>query len=178
MKRTLLKTFAAGIAFVGLGVTACTEAPLEPEAIAALDGAGQAYLKSNMHVVQSVSGNGHLVDGTVHRTVTFNIRKRANGTVTGWYHTLARGPGGAHVRVSMECLHVAGNQAWATGTIVAAVNPDNIGQPYSVRFVDGGEGSGAPPDEIGVEAFADYDCTSEPDISMRQLTIGNLQIRG
>lgn len=176
MRKTLLTVLAAGLALMGLGPTACTdnEAPLKPQTTADLADASPF----GMDMIQSVSGNGHLVDAQVERTVTFNIRKRADGTVEGWYHSVARGPGGAHIRVSVECLHVVGDQAWATGTIVAAENPDNIGRPYSVRFVDNGEGAGAEPDEIGVERFADYDCTTEPDIALRQLTMGNIQIRG
>ena len=77
----------------------------------------------------------------------------------------------------VECLHVSGNQAWATGTIVAALDPRNIGLPYSFHFIDNGEGINAPPDEIGVERYGDYDCAQEPDIETRQIKIGNLQIR-
>jgi hypothetical protein len=72
---------------------------------------------------------------------------------------------------------VVGNRAWAAGTVVSAVSPDNIGRPYSFRFIDNGEGVGAPPDEIGVGRFLETDCMTEPTIGLRQLTIGNLQIR-
>ena len=131
-----------------------------------------------MDVIQLVCGAGHFIDESVERTITFNILKRANGTVEGWYHILARGPGGAHVRIAVECLHVVDNQAWATGTIVDAKDPDNIGLPYSMRFVDNGQDADAEPDEIGGERFVGYDCTTEPEIQLRELTIGNLQVRG
>jgi hypothetical protein len=152
MRCALLTVLAVGLAFISVGATG--------------------------NVIQSVSGNGHGLAGPAVRTVTFSIRKSADGTVDGWYHSEARGKGGAKVGVRIECLHVVGNQAWAKGTIVSALNPDNIGRPYSFRFIDNGEGSGAPPDEIGVARFADYDCMTEPDIPLRQLTTGNLQIRG
>jgi hypothetical protein len=142
--------------------------------------AGIAFASSGAtrKVIQSVTGNGHQLGGAVDRTVTFNIHKRADGTVDGWYRSEARPPGGASIRVRIECLHVVGNQAWATGTIVSAGNPDNIGRSYSVRFIDNGEGSGGPPDEIGVARFQNYDCMAEPDIPSRQLVTGNLQVRG
>lgn len=177
MSKTSL-ILAVVLALIGMGLTSCTEAPPEPQRAALLaDGVPDNWMLGT-NVIQSVSGNGHLVDAQVDRTVTFNIHTHADGTVEGWYHSVARGPGGAHTRVSVECLHVVGNQAWATGTIVAAANPDNVGRPYSVRFVDNGERAGAEADEIGVERFADYDCTTEPDIQLRRLTMGNLQVRG
>ena len=177
MRRTLLTVLAVELALIGLGLTACTEDPLEPQEAAFLADAHGTNWNFDTDVVQSVSGSGHLVGEPVERTVTFDIRKRADGSVHGFYHSLARGPGGAHIRVRIECLHVTGNQAWATGTIVAAIDPDNIGRPYSVRFIDNGEGANAPPDEIGTEQFVDYDCATEPDRPVRQLTIGNLLIR-
>jgi hypothetical protein len=129
-------------------------------------------------VIQSVTGNGHVVGGAVDRTVTFSIHKRADGTVDGWYHSEARGPGGASIKVRIECLHVVGNQAWAAGTVVSAVSPDNIGRPYSLRFVDNGEGGGASPDEIGGARFEYHDCQDQMEFPLRQLTMGNLRIRG
>ena len=59
-----------------------------------------------------------------------------------------------------------------------AINPGNIGRPFSVRFIDNGEGADAAPDQIGTAVFQEYDCASEPDIQLRELTIGNLQVRG
>jgi hypothetical protein len=176
MRKTFLMLMACGLACTILGLTACTEIPLEPQGVPLPMDAPLLHQMSGMNVVQMVSGNGHLIDRPVERTVTFNIRKHADGTVKGWYHSVARGPGGAHIRVRMECLHVVGNQAWAVGTVVAAVNPDNIGRPYSVRFVDNGEGANVAPDEIGVRRFEYYDCAGEPDISLRPLITGNLQI--
>lgn len=177
MKRKSLTASAVGLALVFLGVIGCTEVPLETQPAASPTDASSTYRMLDVEVIQSVTGSGHLVDRPVERTVTFNIFKRADGTVEGWYHSVARGPGGAHIRVSMECLHVAGNEAWATGTVVAAVDPNNIGRPYSVHFLDNGEGADAAPDEIGTERFVGYDCTSEPDIPTRPLMIGNLRIR-
>jgi hypothetical protein len=177
MKRTLLGSFAVVLAFVGLVLTSCTQTPLEPQEAAFLAVERGGYQTSDAEVSQSVSGNAHLRNDPVGRTVTFEIRKHADGSVTGWYHASARGPGGADVRVCVECLHVIGNQAWAGGTIVSAVNPDNIGRPVSMRFIDNGEGASAPPDEFG-GIWEYHDCATEPGLSTRQLTIGNLQIRG
>lgn len=177
MRRTLLTVLAVELALIGLGLTSCTETPLEPQEAAYVMDARGADRISDTNVIQSVSGNAHVMGEPVERTVTFDIRKHADGSVDGWYHSSVRGPGGADIKVRMECLHVVGNQAWARGTIVAAVNPGNIGRPVSMRFIDNGEGANAPPDEFG-GTWANYDCATEPDLSTRQLKIGNLQVRG
>jgi hypothetical protein len=178
MHRISLRLLITGIAVTGLFLTACSENPIEPGTGRLVDAIHTANQTAGMNVIQSVTGNGHYVDGPVDRTATFSIRKYADERVDGWYRALGRGPGGANIRVRIECLHVVGNQAWASGTVVAAVNPDNIGRPYSIRFVDNGQGDGAAPDEIGVGRFVGSDCADEPDLSLRQLKMGNLQIRG
>lgn len=177
MKTMLPATIA--LALVGLAMTGCSDDVLEPQAVADRTGILPTDEDSDMEIVQSVTGNGHNNEGEIRRiTRTINIFKYEDGTVEGWYHALSRGPGGAHVRVRIECLHVDGNQAWASGVVVAAVNPDNIGRPYAVRVIDNGEGANAAPDEVGSARFMDYDCTTEPDIPLRQLTDGNIQVIG
>lgn len=176
MRRTLLTAIAVGAALIGLVLTSCTETRLEPQEAATIAGARGASQIFDPDVIQSVTGNGHLVGDPPERTVRFEIHRFDDGSVEGWYQASTRGPGGAQIRVRMECLHVVGNQAWVGGTIVAAVDPNNIGRPVSMRFIDNGEGANAAPDEIG-GIWADYDCVTEPDHATRQLTIGNLQIR-
>jgi len=129
-------------------------------------------------VVQSVTGNGHYLGDPRDRTTTFSMRKYGDGTVTGWYKMQAREGGGARLHVSIECLHVVDNQAWATGTVIVAADPGNVGRPYSFRFVDNGEGGNVSPDEIGAARFEYHDCMTEPTIPLRSLEVGNLQIRG
>lgn len=165
------------LALIGLSFLACSEHPLESTPEKYLADVSLSAPLLDKSAGPSVHGNGHLIDGEVERTVTFNIVKRADGEVDGWYHALRRGPGGAHIKVDIDCLHVVGNQAWAGGIVVAAINPDNIGRPYSVRFVDNGEGDAAAADEIGVLWLQYADCGTEPDISVRELVIGNLRVR-
>lgn len=176
MRKTLLTALVVGLAFVCLGVSACVDAPLEPEAAALL--AGPSMAMSGNGAVEWVTGNAHYKLPVRDAAVTFNIVKFADGRVTGWYQAVQLGKGGAHIKVRMECLHIVGNQAWATGTVVAAAGPGNIGKPYSFRFVDNGEGLGSAPDEFGAARFEYYDCMTEPDLPMRQLEFGNLQVRG
>ncbi len=174
MNRARLVRLMLPVSIVASSIMACGDAPTRP--------LGNAMTSERRmtdgDVVESVCGNAHLAGGEIERTATFEIRKYADGRVAGWYHALRRGPGGANIRVRVECLHVVGDQAWATGTVFDAVNPDHIGRPYSFRFHDRGEGEGSMPDEVGVARFQDYDCTTEPDIPLRELTTGNLQVRG
>jgi hypothetical protein len=177
MRRTLLTVLAVELALVGLGLTSCAESPLGPKDAAYVADARGVDRISSTNVFQSVSGNAHVMGEPVERTVTFEIRKHADGSVEGWYNAAARGRGGADIKVRVDCLHVVGNKAWAGGTIVEAVNPANIGRPVSLRFIDNGEGVNAPPDEFG-GIWEYHDCATEPDLPTRQLTIGNLQVRG
>lgn len=178
MRKTLLSTLIlAGILAV-LGLAACEDAPLAPGEPAFLIDPASPVPSAGAAVVQSVTGNGHLVSPTVSRTYTVSVLKLADGTVTGWFHVNQRGRGGAHVRVAVDCLHVNGNRAWAGGVVVDAFDPANIGLPYSFRVVDNGEGGNAAPDEIVTVRHSWLDCTTEWDLGTRPLTSGNLQVRG
>jgi hypothetical protein len=176
MKRLYSTATAALIVLVGITVTGCGEDPIAPRPAADL--APLALQDCELDVIASVSGNGHVKDG-VHRDIsrTINIVKYEDGSVEGWYHARGRAGAGAHIRARIECLHVVGNQAWASGTVVAAADPNNIGRPYAVRVIDNGEGANSMPDEVGSARFIDYDCATEPDISLRQLTTGNIVVR-
>jgi hypothetical protein len=170
MNRILLTALVA----VCLAVTACNDDPVTPATGA--DVAVVPQMNSDLIVVESVTGNAHYLSETVDRTANFTMRKYDDGSVEGWYHVLRRGPGGADLRVRIECLHVVGNEAWASGTVVDAVGEQNIGKPYSFYFLDNGEGVGAMPDEFAALRFLYFDCETEPEVSPRQLTIGNLQV--
>ena len=174
MRKTLPAALIGAAAVLGLGLAACADVPFEPGTTGALSAPDAVMSAAGAGVVQSVTGSGH-AQGI--RTYTVSVVKLADGTVTGWFHVRHRGKGGAHVRVAVDCLHVAGNRAWGGGVIVQGANPANIGTPYSFNVVDNGEGGNAPPDEIRTE-WTYNDCTSEWDHGTRPLTIGNLQVRG
>lgn len=178
MNRMLLVGLAFGLACVGLNLTACNQAPLAPQTTGYRVDVRGAGPVPDLDVVQWVNGSAHEVGGSRDLTRTVNICKYSDGTVEGWYHLLVRGPGPAHIRVRIECLNVVGNQAWATGTIVAAAGPENIGRPYSLHFVDNGEGKDAMPDEFGGARYEDLDCMTEPDIPTHPVTGGNLTVGG
>lgn len=178
MRTILCAAIAAALAFVGFSISGCSDDPFEPQAAGSRTTLEPADRYCDMEVIESVSGNGHTKNGVVREiTRNINIVKYEDGTVVGWYHGRVREGGEAHVRVRIDCLHVVGNQAWASGIVVAAANPDNIGLSYAVRVIDNGEGSKAVPDEVGSARFMDYDCMTEPDIPLRPLTTGNVVVR-
>lgn len=162
----------------------CSDTPLESTTATSASGDAEglatpmytADMLDDAEVIAAVVGNNHTNEGDFRRTATFEMYEFADGTVSGWYHALRRGPGGANIRVDIECLHVVGNEAWAKGSVVSAANPDNVGRPYSFHFIDNGQGANCDPDEIGVGRFVDSNCESEPELEMRQLTIGNLKV--
>ena len=167
---------AVVVAVAVVGLIACNS-PLEPTSTSPPPTIHASVSLDDNPVVQSASGSAHLIGEAREVTRQFVMRKYADGTVDGWYHALRRGPGGAHIRVRIECLHVVGNEAWATGEIVDAINPNNIGLPFSFHMVDHGEGDESAPDEFGSAWGQYFDCETEPDLPMALLTIGNLQVR-
>lgn len=157
-----------------LAIAACVDGATAPVGTVTPAGLAPAASASDGQVMQSITGNGQTAGL---RTFDVSVEGRADGSVTGWVCVRHRGSGGAHVRVAVDCLHVNGNHAWGGGTIAFAVDPENIGNPYAFMVVDNGEGVNAPPDEIvSVQAF--LDCRTEWSRGTRQVTIGNLQVRG
>ncbi len=177
MNRRSLGTISFGVVLAAISLIACIEEPLQPRLAHAGMDAGAPAPALDQPVTQSVTGQGYFAIEGVRRTSDFSIHKRADGTVDGWYHVSGPGRDGSEVRVRIEYLHVAGNQAWASGVVVAAADRANIGRPYTIRFVDNGTGPVEGPDRIGTAPFVGYDCLREPDIHTGSLMTGDLRIR-
>jgi hypothetical protein len=63
--------------------------------------------------------------------------QRADGTVKGqWQDSFGHG-GGFHIQV--DCLYIDGSDAWVSGPITKANDPDNIGRTANAMVRDGGE---------------------------------------
>jgi len=148
MLRSSCKALPIGLLVITLCGVACGESPLEPSspavpgdvALAPVSAVSSSGDEVAAEVVQRVVGSGHRVVIAVPRSATFNIYRRADGTV------------------------------------VSSVDPDKIGRPCSLHFVDNGEGANAPPDEIGVGRFVESDRASEPDLALHPLLIGDLRV--
>jgi len=172
MSTTARRGTAIALALLLFGVAGCLNSPVAPS-----DGSPDLNIPvaPTRAVGGLVTGNGHLPTAPLFATVTFHARSTADGEVSGTVTAVARRRGNTRYRVELTCLHVNGNQAWASGTVVSSTDPDAVGMPMSFQVVDNGEGGKADPDLMG-GYFGAIDCASEPSLELFPLTIGNLQV--
>ena len=121
------------------------------------------------------------------RTLSFNARKDADGTVSGQfeYHQVVEGTAFTF-NVSVTCMNVYdGNRAKIGGVIVVSNDPTFTPGTYAwFQVFDNGEGAGAPPDRssligFGTEAANEAFCNSPnlPRFGPWDVQ-GNVQVRG
>jgi hypothetical protein len=146
-------------------------------------------------VVASATGGAHWtiqlpnVFGAVveNRTLAFNARKYANGSVSGRfeYHQLFEG-GTFKFNVAVTCMNVYdGNRAKIGGVIEVSSDPTLPPGGFAwFQVFDNGEGAGAPPDQsslvgFGTEAANEAFCNSPnlPRFGPWDVD-GNVQVRG
>ena len=104
----------------------------------------------------------------------------ADGRVTGQFiDTFAAG--GAGIHATIDCLHVAGNDAWLSGVIKHGAFPsgfDLTGFPIIVRVRDDGVSANDPNDAVSFPQIGDpTPCYMEPDLSLFEYVHGQVQIR-
>lgn len=171
-------------------------APDAPETTVLMDRAQKLWS-------EAITGSGHFVTGPlaytpdVWRTFTINARKASDGSVEGRFQIILHLKDGVDViRGDVVCFTIKGNTAWV-GAYKDGNDPPDIG----FQVVDNGEGSGDPPDEVGLYAeavywgfpagFADTFCDDAPDsmefpgygvvpLSLFRYPVaaGNIQIKG
>ncbi len=105
---------------------------------------------------------------------------RANGRVTGQFiDTFAAG--GAGVHATIDCLHVAGNDAWLSGFIKHGSSPggfDFTGLPIILRVRDNGVSAHDPDDAVSYSRIGNpTPCYMEPDLGLIDYVHGQVQIR-
>jgi hypothetical protein len=150
---------------------ACSE-PNAPALMADAQGASA--------VVNRVSVGGHDVDIAGHTDANFSLVAilRADGSASGqWSDQFGQQNGGIHVAVN--CVSVAGNQAWISGIITsgAAGGVDFSGLPVITRVADIGKSANDAPDLlsfsfIGVAA----PCTARPNLPLVAMTDGQVTV--
>lgn len=176
-----------------------TDPPLvadAPEARVAMDAVQESWK-------EAITGSGHFVTGPfaytpdVWRTFTIHATKASDGSVEGSFQIILHPKGPVDVvRGEVVCFTVKGNTAW-----VGAYKEGNDPPDIAFQVVDNGEGSGAPPDEVGLYAeatvqgfpagFAHTFCDEAPDhmnvprigvvpiaIFRSPIVAGNIQIKG
>jgi len=131
-------------------------------------------------VVNRVSVGGHDLDiaGTTDANFSLVAIGFADGSASGqWSDQFGQQDGGIHVAVN--CVSVAGNQAWISGIITSggAGGVDFTGLPAITRVADIGTSANDAPDLIsfsfiGVAA----PCTAQPNLPLQPMTDGQVTV--
>jgi hypothetical protein len=164
---------------VALLVVACSDTTAPAPAASSLGGISASSLNSN-GVVNRVSVGGHDQDpaGTTDANFSLTAVLMADGSTQGeWSDQFGQGEGGLHVDVN--CVSVAGNQAWISGIIRSgqAGGVDFTGLPAITRVADLGKSANDAPDAIsftfiGVAA----PCTAQPNLPLIPMTDGQVTV--
>ena len=129
-------------------------------------------------------GVGHFVsvggpdqDATNHTDANFSLVaiELPNGSVNGqWTDQFGQGQGGIHVQIN--CLFVAGNDAWVSGTITSGTfnGADLSGLPVITRVQDNGQTG----DQISFSFIGNpAACTTAPNLPLQPMTSGQVIVR-
>jgi hypothetical protein len=129
-------------------------------------------------------GVGHFVsvggpdqDATNHTDANFSLvaLELPNGRVTGqWTDQFGQGQGGIHVQIN--CLSVAGNTAWVSGTITSGTfaGADLSGLPVITEVQDNGQTG----DQISFSFIGNpASCTTQPNLPLQPMTSGQVIVR-
>lgn len=139
-----------------------------------------ASAQASNAVANRVSVGGHDLDiaGTTDANFSLVAIGFADGSASGqWSDRFGQQDGGIHVAVN--CLSVAGNQAWISGVITSggAGGVDFTGLPAITRVADIGSSANDAPDLIsfsfiGVAA----PCTARPNLPLLPMTDGQVTV--
>jgi hypothetical protein len=137
-------------------------------------------------VVALATGAAHrirpLPDGELW-VLTFNAKKRADGTVTGYAH-VDRKDLDAAWDIDVTCMSVVGNIAWIAGIIRNARGAlPRDGTVSYFYVIDNGEGGDAPPDQASAIRLNDREGQDREFCELRPLALpptviahGNVQV--
>jgi hypothetical protein len=159
-------------------VVACNE----PTTPAASPGAISADAQSASAVIHRVSVGGSDQDATLNTDADFSLVaiQRADGSVSGeWSDQFGQGQGG--VQVDVNCLVVAGNQAWIGGIIrsgsTGVGGVDLSGLPALTRVADLGTSANDAPDAISFTFIGlAVQCTAQPNLPLLAMTGGQVTV--
>ena len=105
---------------------------------------------------------------------------RADGRVTGQFIDTWAG-GGAGVHWTVDCLHLAGNDAWMSGVIKRGSAPngfDLTGFPVIVRVRDNGISANDQSDAVSYQQIGNpAPCYMEPDLQLFDYVHGQVKIK-
>lgn len=109
----------------------------------------------------------------------------ADGTASGQFVDVWEGGGGLGFHASIDCLYVAGNDAWMSGVIDRGTYPDGTpdgldlsGWPVIVRVRDNGVAAGDPDDAVSFPGIGlPIPCYMAPEFRLRDYVHGQVHIR-
>ena len=132
-------------------------------------------------VQHHVSVGGHDQDPTGHTDANFSLVAilYGDGHASGqWTDQFGQGQGGIHVEVN--CVFVAGNEAWISGVIKQGTfnGADLSGLPVITRVQDNGKSANDPPDAISFSFIGNATpCTAAPALPLFPMTDGQVSVR-
>ena len=132
-------------------------------------------------VLHHVSVGGPDQDAVDHTDANFSLVavQHKDGTVTGqWSDQFGQGEGGIHAAVN--CVFVAGNEAWISGFVTSGTvgGVDVTGLPVITRVQDNGKSANDPPDAISFSFIGvATPCTDTPDLPLQPMTGGQVTVR-
>jgi hypothetical protein len=135
-------------------------------------------------IVSSATGSGQSTFGGEQRTFTLTDRLYSDGTAAGELQLDNRAQG-RKFHMTLDCLVVSGNKAWASGTVDRSTITSDVGTEWDVEVVDNGEGANAPPDQISLVSIfspTQLPCTNPAvqailDTLTFPIESGNIQVR-
>jgi len=141
-----------------------------------------ASVNSGNGVLHRVSVGGSDQDATNNTDANFSLIaiQNGDGSVSGeWTDQFGQGQGGVHVDVN--CLVVAGNQAWLGGIIrsgsTGAGGVDLSGLPALTRVADLGTSANDAPDAISFTFIGlAVQCTAQPNLPLLAMTGGQVTV--
>jgi hypothetical protein len=134
-------------------------------------------------IVNKVSAGGHDAFGPFARDANYSLIaiEFSDGSVTGQFsdrYSNVNGGGGIHGAVG--CLSVSGDEAWVTGVITSASNPNNVGRFFITRVKDNGTSQQDPPDQISFAVPFDNpfftDCTLHIPLNLWDMPNGQVKV--
>lgn len=132
-------------------------------------------------IVNHVSVGGHDQDPAGNTDANFSLvaNLHSDGSVTGqWTDQFGQGQGGFHAQVN--CVSVAGNEAWVAGVITSGTfaGASLVGLPVITHVQDNGKSANDPPDAISFSFIGNpADCTTQPVLALFPMTDGQVTVR-
>ncbi len=172
---TMLKKAALSVV-AALFVLGCTETPTQS-------------IDPDFAVVSatfpSATGSGHFLDPRfaepLLRTFSFNAKTAPDGSGRGQWQLQNRN---SPIRIhgDVECVSVAGNQAWFAGPTTQSDRPEQIGVTRFFTVVDNGQGNASPPDQLafvpGSTTFPAHQwCDDMAPRVLNDIERGDIQVR-